>query len=192
MDILMNCQDQVIKGIEENGVIINRSDIDRVQTKRDPNRKNVYNTLALKGGARAYRIYVPDPAAFNNTTTTLNVGTNRSTFTNDVGFVVLDNDPDVCEKIIDQLANGTFVVVYENKFKNFNKDTTPGDSAFQIVGLRQGLKAKTLENNKYSDDTNGGWNVLLEETGVPESGLFLFDTDYNTTQALIESLINPE
>jgi len=137
-DIEKNCDDLVVGGIEANGVIINRQDIDFTGVVFDTVRKNVINELPLKsGGKRAYRIYVPGPTPFNNTTTVMEAGTNRSTFTNDVGFVVLDNDPDVCENIIDPLANGEFVIIYENKFKNINKAATPGDSAFQIAGYYQ-------------------------------------------------------
>ena len=188
-DIERNCDDQIVGGIEANGVILNRKDIDFGATEFDNVRKNVIKELVSK--AKGYKIYVPGPTPFNNTTTTMEKGTNRNTFTNDVGFVVLDNDPDVCENIIDQLANGEFAIIYENKFKNINKPVTPGDSAFQIVGYYQGLKAETLENNKYSDETEGGWNVLLKETKSPKSGLFLYDTSYTATQAKIQTLLNP-
>jgi hypothetical protein len=189
-DIAINCDDPVVAGIEANGVIINRADIDFANVVRDITKKNVINTLPIKVGKKGYKIYVPGPTPFNNTATTMEKGTNRNKFTNDVGFVILDNDPDVCENVIDALANGEFVIVYENKFKNLNKASTPGDSAFQIVGYYQGLKAETLENNKYSADTEGGWNVLLKELNSPKSGLFLFDTDYATTKVKFDSLLN--
>ena len=190
-DIDTNCDDPVVPGIEANGVIINRQDVNFAGVVFDDARKNVIKTLPLKPGKRAYKIYVPGPTPFNNTATTMEAGANRNTFTNDVGFVVLDHDPDVCENIIDPMANGEFVVIYENKFKNLNKAGTPGDSAFQIVGYYQGLKAETLENNKYSEETEGGWNVLLQEVRSPRSGLFMYNTDYATTKTQIETLTNP-
>ena len=186
-DIEVNCDDPVVGGIEPNGVIINRKDVDFGASVFDTTRKNVIKTLIAH--AKGYSIYVPSPTPFNNTTTVLEKGTNRNTFTNDVGFVILNNGPDVCEKIIDGLANGRFVIVYENKYKNLNKQTTPGDSAFQIAGWYQGLIAETIENNKYSADTDGGWAVLLKETKVPRSGLFLFNTDYETTRKQVNALL---
>ena len=188
-DIEKNCDDLVVAGIEANGVILNRKEIDFGATVFDDVRKNVIKTLVAT--SKGFSIYVPGPKPFNNTATTMEKGTNRNSFTNDVGFVILDNDPDVCENIIDQLANGEFVIIYENKFKNTNKPLTPGDSAFQIVGYYQGLKAETLENNKYSEDTEGGWNVLLKETKSPKSGLFLYNTSYTVTQQQIQTLLNP-
>ena len=187
-DIQRNCIDPIVGGLEANGVIINRQDVNFDNVTFDPQRPNVVSALPLKAGKRGYRIYVPGPTPFNNTQSVMEVGTNRNTFTHDLGFVVLDNDPDVCGNVIDNLANGEFVVVYENKFKNLNKATTPGDSAFQIVGYHQSLKATTLENNKYSEDTEGGWNVLLQETRSPVSGLFLYNTDLDSTRTLFNSL----
>jgi hypothetical protein len=188
--IEINCNDPVTAGIEANGVIVNRQDIDFAEVEFNAIRKNVIEQLALKTGKKGYAVYVPGPTPFNNTTTTMEKGTNRNTFTNDVGFVILNHDPDVCANIIDALANGEFVVVYENKFKNTNKATNPGDSAFQVIGYYQGLKAETLENNKYSAETEGGWNVLLKETKSPKSGLFLYNTSYSVTKATVESLLN--
>ena len=181
-----NCDDPIVNGIEQNGVIINKQDIDMTATQYDATRKNVIKKLILNN--KGYKIFVPSKQPFNNTQTTMEVGTNRNSFTNDLAFVVLDNDPDICSKIIDKLANGEFVVVFENKYKNMNKETTPGDSTFQIMGWYQGLRATTLENNKYSEDTEGGWNVVLQETKSPRSGVFLFDTDIEMTRAAFESL----
>lgn len=103
-------------------------------------------------------------------------------------MIILGNDPDVCANVIDGLATGEFVCILENKYKNTNKATTPGDSAFQIYGYYQGLKAATLENDKYSEDTEGGWNVVLTETKSPKSALFYFDTDLATTRTKLETL----
>lgn len=187
-DIESSCDDPLVGGIEPNGVIINRQDIDYDNVVFDNARKNVIKTLPLKAGKRGYKIYVPGSTPFTGTKATMEKGTNRNTFTNDLGLVVMNNDPDVCANIIDPMANGDFVVIYENKYKNIGKAASPGDSAFQIVGYYQGAKAETLENDKYSEDTEGGWSVLLKETKSPKSGLFMFNTDITTTRTAIESL----
>jgi len=105
-----------------------------------------------------------------------------------VGMVILDNDPDVCGDVIDSLASGKFVVILENKHKNINKKENAGDSSYQVFGYYQGLQASTLENDKYSEDTEGGWNVVLTETKTPKSALFLYKTDLDTTTKAFESL----
>lgn len=183
------CDDPVVAGIEQEGIIVNRSDIDFANVEWNETSKNVIKTLPLKEGAgKAYKIVVPTNQPFNGTTTELAEGTNRNSFTNTLAFTVLDNGPEVCENIIDGLATGKFVVIYENVYKNMNKTTNKGDSAFQVVGYYQGLKATTLSNDKYSEDTEGGWSIVLTEEKAPKSALFMYNTDYKTTKEQIDSL----
>jgi hypothetical protein len=190
-DIKIDCKDLIVPGIEANGVIINYEDVNwDTGVTRNSTRENVVETFTLKTGKRGYKIAIPVKQPFSGTTTTMEAGTIRNTFTNNVGFVILANDPDVVREVIDGLANGKFVVVFENRYKNL-RATHPGDSTFQIMGMLQGLVAATLENDKYSEDTQGGWNVVLTETGAPEGALFLYNTDLPTTRDMFDSLTNP-
>lgn len=187
-DILLNCDDPIVPGVEQEGVIINRSDIDFSTVAFNTTRKNVIETLVLKSGKKAYKVVVSGSTPFTGTNTALATGTYRNTFTNTVNMVILANDPDVCADIIDGLANGEYVVILENKAKNLLKEENPGDSAFQIYGYYQGLKAAEISNDKYSEETEGGWSVSLQETKVPKSALFYFKTDYETTKTAIDTL----
>lgn len=183
-----SCDDPLVQGVEQKGVIINRSDIDFSATVFNSERKNVIETIALKSGKKAYEVLVLGATPFTGTNTAFAAGTYRNTFTNTVSIVILDNGPDVCENVIDGLANGEFVVILENKFKGLQKETNPGDCSFQIYGWYQGLRASEMTNDKYSEDTDGGWAVSLQETKAPKSGLFLFKTDYDTTAAEVATL----
>lgn len=192
--ITVDCENPIVGGIEKEGIIINRSDIDASATVMETgvdSRPNVITTLGLKAGAKGYKVVIPTNQPFNGTITTMEAGTNRNTFTNTLSMVILNNDPDVCANVIDSLATGEFVCILENKYKNTNKVTNPGDSTFQVIGYYQGLKAATIENDKYSEETEGGWAVELTETKVPKSALFYFDTDIATTRAKIDSLVTP-
>lgn len=187
-DIVANCDDPIVPGLEQEGVIMNRKDVDFSTVTFNATRKNVIETLALKEGKKAYKVVVLGSTPFTGTNTALATGTYRNTFTNIVNMVILANDPDVCNDIIDGLANGEYVVILENKAKNLLKEENPGDSAFQIYGYYQGLKAAELSNDKYSEDTDGGWSVSLQETKVPKSALFYYKTDYDTTKTAIDTL----
>lgn len=182
-DIDVNCDSAPVGGLESNAVIINRNDIDFGTTTFATGKKNVIESLTLKTGKKGYSAYVPGTSPYTGTTTTLNVGTYSNTFNNQFNVVILDNGPEVCSEIIDGLANGSFVVVFENKLKGAAKD-----AAFQIFGFYQGLAATELSNDKYSEDTNGGWSAVLTEERAPKSGLFLFKTDYASTKSLFDSL----
>lgn len=185
-----SCDDPLVQGVEQRGVIINRDDIDFSAAVFNATRKNVIETIALKAGKKAYGVVVMGSTPFTGTNTALATGTYRNTFTNTVSIVILDNGPDVCENVIDGLANGEFVVILENKFKGLQKEENPGDPAFQVYGWYQGLRASEMTNDKYSEDTDGGWAVSLQETRAPKSGVFLFKTDYETTAAAVESLVS--
>ncbi len=187
-DIFPSCDDPVVQGLEQEGVIMNRADVDFAATVFNATRKNVIETLAMKEKKKAYKVVVPGKTPFTGTTTALATGTYRNSFTNTITLVILANDPDVCADIVDGLANGSYVVVLENKYKGLQKEENPGDAAFQVFGYYQGLTATTIENNKYSEETEGGWSVTLEEQKVPKSALFLFKTSYEATKTAIGTL----
>lgn len=190
-DIEVNCTDPLVQGVEAEGVIINRQDIDFSAVTYDTAKANIIKTIALKTGKKGYRVVQGGNSPFTGTKTELATGTYRNTFTNTVSLVVLDNDPDVCKDIIDGLANGSFVVILENKYKGLNK-TNAGEAAFQVYGWAQGLMATEITNEKYSEDTDGGWLVNLQETKAPRSGMFMFTTDYEATKTAVDTLTKDE
>ena len=188
-DIVPSCDDPVVPGYEQEGVIMNREEVDFALTIFNATQKNIIETLAMKSGKQAYKVVVPGKTPYTGSKTSLATGTYRNTFTNLLQIVVLDHGPEVCSDIIDGLANGSYVVVLENKYKAMQKEENPGNAAFQVYGYYQGLTATTLENDKYSEDTEGGWLVNLEETKCPKSALFYFKTDYETTKTALETLV---
>lgn len=190
-DIEIDCDNLLQRGVEEIGVIINRQDIDFDNVEYSADNPSIVTALPLKAGKRGYRVVIPGANSFSGTGSTLATGTYRNTFNHTLGMVVLANDPDVTEDIIDGLANGQFVAVIENKNKNLNQTvaTKKGFSTFSIVGLQQGLRATTLEEDRYSEETDGGWNVVLTETRAPKSGLFFFNTSIEATRTAFNALV---
>lgn len=182
-DINFACDELVTRGLEADGIIINRDDIDFSATVFTTNKPNVIETLVLKTGKQGYQVIQHGASPFTGTQSALTVGTYRNTWQHTVSLVVLANNPDVNEKIIDGLANGTFVVI----LRNLNK-TAQGE--FQVYGYAQGLKASEITEEKYSEDTDGGWLVNLQEAAAPRSAMFFYKTDDATTQAAYESLLN--
>lgn len=189
-DIQASCTDPITPGLEQEGVIINRSDIDFDSVTYDSSRPNVISALTMQKGKRGYKIKVLGNSPFSGTGTSFVAGNYQNTFTHTVQFVVLDNGPDVCDKVIDMLANGKYVIILENSFKGLNKDTNKGDAAFQIYGFGQGLVASAIDNDKYSEDSNGGWLVTMQESKVSNSGTFLYAGSYASTKALFDTLTN--
>ena len=181
--IELNCECPIVKGVEPDGLIMNRSDIDFAKSVFDTTNKNILTTLILKSGKKAYPIVQQGATPFTGAKTSLATGTYRNTFTNEVPIAVLDNGPEVAQKIIDGLANGSFVLILKNVHKGVK-----GNAEYQVYGYFQGLHASAIENDKYSEDTDGGWLVTLQETSAPKSALFYFDTDSETTATKYETL----
>lgn len=177
------CDDLIVRGLESDGLIINRSDIDFAATVFDSKNPNIINTLVLKTGKKGYEVNQLGNTPFTGVQSTLEVGTYRNTWTHAIPIVVLSNTPEVAHDIIDGLSNGTFVVILRNKFKGTN-----GDAEYQVYGYTQGLVASEGTNDKYSEDTDGGWIITLQETGARMSAMFLFNTDATTTAAAYEAL----
>lgn len=175
-DIAANCGSVFTKGMEPNGVIINRQDIETGSTVFDTTRKAIVKTLVLKTGKKGYEVWCGGATPFTGVKTSMAKGTYKNKFDNDVPLVVLDNDPEVTEDIIEGLANGEFVVILRNKHKG-----ATGNAEYQMYGYYQGLRAETIENDKYSEETDGGWSIALKEVGSPKAALFYFNTDAATT-----------
>lgn len=182
-DISFECDDLSVRGLEPDGLIINRRDIDLAATVYDNDNKNIIKTLVLKTGKRAYEVVQNGSTPFTGTQTTLTVGANVNSWQNTVQFVVLANTPTVARDIIDGLANGQFVAI----LKNPNAGTN-GDAKYQVYGYAQGLRAQEITNDKWSEDTDGGWLVSLQEVAAKKSAIFFFNTDEATTDTAYEAL----
>lgn len=181
--ISVDCENQSVAGLEPNGLIINRDDIDFSATTFNAQNPNIIETLVLKTGKKAYDIIQQGATPFTGVASNLNVGTYRNTWTHDVPIAILGNDPDIAANIIDKLSNGTFVVI----LRNVQKGTT-GNAEYQVYGYAQGLRASEGVNEKYSEDTDGGWLITLQEQRAPKSAMFFFNTDATTTATAYEAL----
>ena len=183
-DIGGRCDSPQVAGVKNTGWLINFDDIDWDTLTKDQTNDHIITALMLQSGKRAYKVVVPGKTPFTGTQTALATGTYKNKFTKTASLVVLDSGPDVAKNVIDQLANGLFVFIFENKYAGADKKNT-----FEIYGLEQGLSATEMTNEKYSEETDGGWAVTLEETGAPSSGLFFFKESIAVTRAALASLV---
>lgn len=179
-DLQGSCEVPQTAGLKNTAYLINYDDIDWDNVVID---KNVISTLPLLSGKRAYQCYVPGDTPFSGTQAALATGNFRNKWTKTASIVILNSGPDVSLNVIDQLANGTFVFVFENKFQGADKKNT-----FEVYGYEQGLSATEGTNEKYSEDTDGGWAITLVENNAPSSGIFLFNEDIAKTRAQLQSL----
>lgn len=185
-DIAADCASMSVKGQGNRGWIMNFDDVDRETSKVDSSNPSLLTSLVLNTGAKAYNVYVPGSTPFTGTVKTFVKGTYINTWNKDVHLVILNEGPDVCNDIIDKLANGRFVMVLENKTSGAG-----GKATYEVYGYEAGLTASEMSNDKYSEETNGGYAATLQETGANKSGMFLYATSLAATKAALESLVNP-
>ena len=183
-DVGADCNALIQQGVEQKAIIINRSDIDMANVTYDLANPAKITALPLFSTKKGYAVVVPGATPFNGVGSELQVGTYVNTFNNTVPVMVFDNGPEVSNQIINPLANGEFVVVVENRHKG-----ALGAAAFQVYGLKQGLRATAGSNDKYAEETNGGWMITLTESRAPDSALFLGGASYSAVKALFDSLL---
>lgn len=177
-DITTNCSNPIYAGLEPLGYIINRADIKSV-VEAD----GIVSSLVLETGKKAFRIQQMGQQPFNGTSSEMQEGDVMNTFNKVVGFIILDNGPTIAEDVIRPMANGEFVIIIENKYR-----VDASKNAFEIIGLDKGAKATAITQNKY--ENNAGWQCELTESETPNASKFVWDTDYDTTKAMLEALLS--
>lgn len=182
-DITFDCESMSVRGMEADGLIINREDIDFSATIFNAQNPAIIETLVLKTGKKAYEVVQMGNTPFTGLVSNLNIGTYRNTWTHDIPIAVLGDDPDVVKDIVDPLANGTFVLILKNKTKGTN-----GNGEYKVFGYAQGCRASAGTNDKWSEETEGGYLITLQEANAPKAAMFYFKTDSATTAAQYESL----
>ena len=179
MAIAPDCNNPHVGGFEADGVIINRAAVDFDACVRE---KNIITTLALKSGKKGFEVYQTGNNPFTGSNTAFVAGTYINKFTNQINLLVFDHSAECCENVIDQFANGQFIAVLKNKHVG-----SDGKSKYQVYGYESGLRMTEGTHDQYSEDTDGGWAIALQET-APTSGLFLYNTSISATDAAFESL----
>lgn len=185
--IVGSCDNPVYTGIDSIGWIFNRSEIDLTATEasgnKDASNANIYKSIVMKTytddnetlSYTGFAVQQLGKTPFTGTQVEMTEGTSSNKFTNTISFVVPDNSP-AASLVLDSLANGKFVFVLNNDYVG-----SDGRGKFQIFGLKKGCTASAIVCEKYSEDTEGGWQVTLTEENVPQSALFL---EHKTTDTV--------
>lgn len=180
-EIGTDCTNPIVTGLKKIGYIINKDDIASIT--RDASNHHLITAISLATGKKAYHIYQNGNTPFTGTKSTAKDGKVSGKFDHVVSFIVGNDGPDVNLDIIDKLNNGKFVVIVEKEYTS-----TTGNNVFQVFGTRKGMVRTALEQDPYSADTDGGWNVELTETDCPVASDYIFDTSIATTRTALEAL----
>lgn len=181
------------RGFEADGIIINRSDIDFATSTL--NATNGKGSVVLKSGKTGYPVKQTPRNAFDGSSMELNVGTYINTWTKNINVLLMSVGPDTTD-IVNKLVNGDTVLILRNRTKEDaawpvdGQGVNPKESEYEVFGWEQGLKASAGTRTPNDEDTMGGTQLTLTETGASSHGLFMFVTDKAATDTAYQSLLN--
>ena len=176
-DILFDCANAPVGGIEQNVVLINKNDIDVVNTTVDATNRVLVTNLQLLPGKTGYLLTGVKQA--NGKAWELVKKDNapdkfKHTFSGGIF------NPSAANKLqADSLSKGAkYVAVVEQVWKG-----TDSDDAFEVLGLDAGLELMTMTNNSKENDNMIMFELSsadgFEDTTMPKT---LLETDYATTK----------
>ncbi len=166
-DIVFDCANAPIGGIEQNIVLINKDDIDLTATILDPSNRLQVTSIKLKAGKTGYKLTGVKQA--NGKAWELVKKENapdkfKHTFSGVIFTPNLDNKTQA-----DKLSQGgKYIAVIEQVWKGAgNAD------AFEVLGLKSGLELITMTNSSKENDNMIVFELSsadgFEETTMPKT-----------------------
>lgn len=182
--ILNDCTEVKGKGLESDAYIVDRDFIDFTAVAKTA---NVISALPLLSGKQGYKIHTRRNDAFTGATDTGKV-TNFGTAIDRSLPIIIESRNAANAVLIDGLRDGKYVIIVEKRPKDTSITT---DQQFIVYGFEQGMIFKDSTHDPYSDDSNGGWVVNMQELDAPSTMIFFASTDYEASKAALESLLTP-
>jgi len=178
-----NCDFPLLPGVSDRLVLMNKDDIDII-TYEIANPQVITN-ITLKAGKSAYVWQGQNRS--NEPASRMVKGRYSNNFDHEVIFKVFGDGPTV--KIqLNKFPNANLVAIVENNYRG-----SAGEAAFAVYGISGGLETQELENVKSDSDNDGSYHVMLRSSEFGREPLLpnsWFDTDYATTKALVDGIVN--
>jgi hypothetical protein len=181
-DILFDCANAPVGGIEQNVVLINKDDIDVVNSTIDATNRTLITNLQLKPGKVGYKLTGVKQS--NGKAWELVKKENAPDKVKHTFSGVIFN-PSAANKLqADNLMKGAkYVVVVEQVWKGVdNKD------AFEVLGFQSGLELTTMTNNSRENDNMIMFELAsvdgFEESSMPKT---LLDVTYAATKTVFDN-----
>lgn len=181
-DFVLSCDDKAQGGLENDVLLINRSDVDYSAITYNATNKNIVTNFQLKSGKTGYLLQgvkQVNSTSFELVKQEFSFDTFKHMF-NGVVLTPSSANKEQAEKLA---SGGKYVVIVNRKYKGaLNAD------AFEIYGLQSGLELETMTYN--SKENNGVISFALasaegeDETSLPKT---LLETDYDTTLTAFEA-----
>ena len=177
-DILVDCDNLPVAGLEVDALLINRVDIDYAATVFDGTFKNLITNLELKPGSnKGILLEGVKQVNFHDSEVVVAEDTFNK-FKHGFAGRMMHLTKEV-RRDIDNMSNSTdgFVVVVQKKWKGLNNE-----SAFVVLGWEQGLFIS--EGKEASNELDGTFNFKLSSDDLlleARSPYLVLETDFATT-----------
>ena len=166
-DIMAACDNIGEIGFKKRGYMFNYEEVDRSTM---PSANGELSSIKMLGNGKGVRVQQLGKTPFEGTNTAMVVGAYRNSFTNQVKIFVPDTAD--CAPVVDAIATGKFIVILDN-----------GAGGFRVYGYYNGLSATEITQTPYSEETDAGWVITLEETKAMSSRI-----TYTGTATQLEGL----
>ena len=162
-NIATDCDEPRIKGYEQIGLIILKSDIDLTATTVSGSNGRIIDNLALKVGKTAAVVYnsKKNPLPFNGTQTVYNRDADQ--YDKTVQFYYEGIGGAAALAVVEPLKDGDYVLILERKHK-----VASGAGTFQVFGWQKGLSAGNEGGLRYRD-----WETKKEYSNLHASDIEL-------------------
>ena len=179
-NIATDCDEPRIKGYEQIGLIILKSDIDLTATTVSGSNGRIIDNLALKEGKTAAVVYnsKKNPLPFNGTQTVYNRDADQ--YDKTVQFYYEGIGGAAALAVVEPLKDGDYVLILERKHK-----VLAGTGSFQVFGWQKGLSAGNEGGAQVQDEETGYW-LMTMTTQEPYAEIEWLDTNYATTKAAFD------
>ena len=182
-NLLANCNDPVVGGVNDRLYLFNYDDWAGAVITRDAN--GIITNIVLPSGTEA--ITVTGQLNSNDARVQNSKTTYTQSYIHEVDFRVFDNSASVKDQV-DKILKGKAVIVVQNNYKG-----TAGDVAFEAYGDNSGLEAiDGLLRDTADTDSGSAYTISVasnEKAKEPKPPTSVFDTDFLTTQAMLDALV---
>lgn len=171
-DIITDCANASELGFRKKAWIFNYEEIEFPLSESI----GQFPVFSMKTGKRGYIVTQLGKNPYEGTNTALVVGPYRNSFTNQVKLYIPDNVNSA--RLVDSIATGKFVVCLDNGF-----------GGIRVYGYNNGLTAIECTQTPYSEETDGGWVVTLEETKAKTSRIHFSASTKEQLDALCKEVV---
>lgn len=184
-DILIDCDNPPSGGANDRLILFNFDDINTNATVTvDPSNSLLFTNIVLASGIRGYVFEGLNNS--NEPRAALVKGRYVNGYDHEVIFKVFLNSP-AAKLQLNKLDGAKVVALIQNNHKGED-----GNAAFEIYGYETGLRLQELARVVADAETQGAYNITIrnDEVSRPSSlPQTLWDTDFATTKAIVDSLI---